>query len=88
MQFFAELQQREERAFWSPKRDSADTALESKTNGVFVAVNNTDKYADDVVDNPFKSEPAIKYALKVMKARETGEDLHEADFGHWNRSWI
>ena len=85
VQFIAELQQREERAFSSPKRDPR---LSPKKKGVFAAINSADKHVGDVLDNPLNSESAIKYALEIMKRERRGEDLHEADSGHWNGSRI
>lgn len=91
VQFIAELQQKEETAFSSSKRDSAGTALEAKSDGVFAAVNSAHEYVEDVLDNVSKScskWPAIRYALEGMKAKERGEDLPETDFNHWNANWF
>lgn len=91
VQFIAELQQREERAFSSSKRDSTDPTFESKTDGVFAAVNNADEYVEDLIDNASENDSkwfTIKYALEVLKAKERGEDLHEAEFDHWNANWV
>ena len=41
----------------------------------------------DILDNPSKScfeWSAIQYALEITKAKERGEDLHEAEFDQWN----
>lgn len=91
VQFIAEMQQREEGAFSSSNRGSADTTIESKTDGVFSAVNNGDEYVEDILDNPSKcsqKRSAIMYALDIIKAEERGEDLHEVEFDHWNRNWV
>lgn len=92
VQFIAGLQRREERAFSDSKDGSTDTALHFETNGVFAGVNNADKYVEDILDNPSKSESkwsAIRYAEERLRAKERGENLHEREFGfHWRGSWV
>jgi len=55
VQFIAELQQREDRAFSSSKRDAVNTTIKPNTYGVF-AVDRADEYVDDLLNNPLKDE--------------------------------
>jgi hypothetical protein len=90
VQFIAELQQREDTAFSSLKQDTVNTILEPNTYGVF-AVDRADEYVDDVLNNPLEDESKqseIKYARETIKMRERGEVSYEAEFDHWNSSWI
>ena len=90
VQFIAELQQRESRAFSSSQRDSAETTLESQNNGVSTVVNNADEYVGKILANPTESSSwsAIQSAFEGVKAKQRGEINMAIDFCHWSPRYI
>ena len=90
VQFVAELQQREERAFSSSRRDSAETTPESQANAVSKTINDADEYVEKTLANPTESSSwsAIQYAFFSMKAKQRGEWTTESEFSHWSHRWI
>ena len=90
VQFDAELQQREERAFSSSRRDSTETILESETNAISTAVNDNDEYVEIILANPTESSSwsAIRDAFETVKAKWRGEMNPGADSSHWSPRWI
>ena len=90
VQFVAELQQREAKAFSSSRRNSTETTLESQTNAISTAVNDADEYVENILVNPTESSSwsAIQGAFRIMKAKQSGEMNSEGDFSHWSPRWI
>ena len=87
VQFIAELQQREKRAFLSSQRGSAETTLASEIYGMpSTAVNDADKYAEKILAN--STEPSswseIQCAYRGATARQKGDMRMTVDFCHWS----
>ena len=87
VQFIAELQQREKRAFTSSQRGSAETTPESEIYGVSTtAVNDAAEYAEKILANP--TEPSswskIQRAYEGAKAKQKGDLGMTVDFCHWS----
>ena len=91
VQFIAELQQREKRAFMSSQRGSAETTPETEIYGVSTtAVNDADEYAEKILANPTESSSwsEIQYAYEGVKAKQKGDIRMAANFCHWSPRWI
>ena len=90
VQFIAELQQREERASSSSRRDSTETPLGSQTNAISTVVNDADEYVGNILANPTESSSwsAIQEAFGSVKARQRADMNPELDFSHWSPRWI
>lgn len=90
VRFIAELQQREDRVFSSSKRDVVNINLEPNTYGFFV-VDRANEYVNHILHNSVEDEvkqSEIRYAREIIRERECGEVSYEAEFDHWNGSWI
>lgn len=90
VQFVAELQQREERAFSSSRRDPTETTLKSQTNADSTVVNDAEKYVENILANPTESRSwsRIQSAFEIVKAKQREEMNPEADLSHWSPTWI
>ena len=79
VQFIAELQQREERAFSGSQRNSTETT-----------VNEADEYAENILANPTEkcSWSAIRNAFEALDWNQRANWNPEQDFSHWSPTMI